>query len=89
MRIPLVALIVALVSTVAAAPARADALTPIVFVHGQQGSAQQWQSNAKRFSGKLKTRRLAAGRYRVRLTAVDAAGNRSAARTIAMRVVRQ
>ncbi|MCC8246133.1 hypothetical protein [Saccharothrix luteola] len=51
MRIPLVALVVALVSTVAAAPAQADALTPIVFVHGQQGSAQQWQSNAKRFSG--------------------------------------
>jgi hypothetical protein len=44
--------------------------------------------NAKRFSGKLGTRRLAVGRYRVRLTAVDAAGNRSAARTIAMRVVR-
>ncbi|ROP35139.1 alpha/beta fold hydrolase [Saccharothrix texasensis] len=51
MRIPLVALVVALVSTVAAAPAQADALAPIVFVHGQQGSAQQWQSNAKRFSG--------------------------------------
>jgi pimeloyl-ACP methyl ester carboxylesterase len=50
MRIPLAALIVALASTVAVAPARADALTPIVFVHGQQGSAQQWQSNAKRFS---------------------------------------
>ncbi len=51
MKLPLVALIAALVSTVAPAPARADALTPIVFVHGQQGSAQQWQSNAKRFSG--------------------------------------
>lgn len=51
MRIPLAALVVALVSTVAAAPAQADAPTPIVFVHGQQGSAQQWQSNAKRFSG--------------------------------------
>lgn len=51
MRIALAALVVALVSTVAAAPAQADPLTPIVFVHGQQGSAQQWQSNAKRFSG--------------------------------------
>jgi hypothetical protein len=45
--------------------------------------------NAKRFSGKLGTRRLAVGRYRVRLTAVDAAGNRSAPKTIAMRVVRR
>ncbi|WP_052583705.1 alpha/beta hydrolase, partial [Saccharomonospora iraqiensis] len=26
------------------------ARTPVIFVHGQQGSAQQWQSNAKRFS---------------------------------------
>ncbi|WP_367128462.1 hypothetical protein [Saccharothrix sp. HUAS TT1] len=51
MRILLVALAVALVSTVAATPAQAQQLTPIVFVHGQQGSAQQWQSNAKRFSG--------------------------------------
>ncbi|MEU4449163.1 hypothetical protein AB0K14_33920 [Actinosynnema sp. NPDC050801] len=50
MRIPLVALIAALVSTVVAAPAQADLPTPVVFVHGQQGSAQQWQSNAKRFS---------------------------------------
>jgi len=24
--------------------------TPVIFVHGQQGSAHQWQSNAKRFS---------------------------------------
>lgn len=28
----------------------ADQRVPVVFVHGQQGSAQQWQSNAKRFS---------------------------------------
>ncbi|MCE7000266.1 hypothetical protein LZG04_36440 [Saccharothrix sp. S26] len=47
------ALTVALASAVTAAPthANAESLTPIVFVHGQQGSAQQWQSNAKRFSG--------------------------------------
>ncbi|PSL57782.1 lipase (class 2) [Saccharothrix carnea] len=51
MRIPLVALITALTATVTAAPAKADVPTPIIFVHGQQGSAQQWQSNAKRFSG--------------------------------------
>ena len=51
MKVPLLALVVALASTVAAVPAGAEPLTPIVFVHGQQGSAQQWQSNAKRFSG--------------------------------------
>src|SRR5688500_4298470 len=44
------ALVLALVATTVA-PAHAAELTPVVFVHGQQGSAQQWQSNAKRFSG--------------------------------------
>ncbi|MGM1062266.1 hypothetical protein [Saccharothrix sp. Mg75] len=48
MRALLIALALAL--TAPAAPAQADPLTPVVFVHGQQGSAQQWQSNAKRFS---------------------------------------
>ncbi|MFD1151758.1 hypothetical protein [Saccharothrix hoggarensis] len=52
MRIAVTTLVLALVSTVAAAPAAsAHGLTAVVFVHGQQGSAQQWQSNAKRFSG--------------------------------------
>jgi pimeloyl-ACP methyl ester carboxylesterase len=41
---------VALSLTAAPAQARTSKLTPVVFVHGQQGSAQQWQSNAKRFS---------------------------------------
>ncbi|MEU7528225.1 hypothetical protein AB0A74_21025 [Saccharothrix sp. NPDC042600] len=45
------ALAVGLLLTLLTVPARADALTPVVFVHGHQGSAQQWQSNAKRFSG--------------------------------------
>ncbi|MBB5802688.1 pimeloyl-ACP methyl ester carboxylesterase [Saccharothrix ecbatanensis] len=43
-------LVLALVATTVT-PAQAAELTPVVFVHGQQGSAQQWQSNAKRFSG--------------------------------------
>ncbi|NUT47870.1 MAG: alpha/beta hydrolase, partial [Saccharothrix sp.] len=52
MKALVVALAVALASaTAAVAPAAAESFTPIVFVHGQQGSAQQWQSNAKRFSG--------------------------------------
>ncbi|MFI9818453.1 alpha/beta fold hydrolase [Saccharothrix variisporea] len=44
-------LVIGLLLTLTAVPAQADVLTPIVFVHGHQGSAQQWQSNAKRFSG--------------------------------------
>ncbi|MET1075183.1 MAG: hypothetical protein ABWY11_21235 [Umezawaea sp.] len=38
------------VSTAVPAAAHPVGFTPVVFVHGQQGSAQQWQSNAKRFS---------------------------------------
>ncbi|MEO6083750.1 MAG: hypothetical protein ABIQ18_11670 [Umezawaea sp.] len=37
-------------ATVPAANASSAGRTPVIFVHGQQGSAQQWQSNAKRFS---------------------------------------
>jgi pimeloyl-ACP methyl ester carboxylesterase len=37
-------------ATAPAADASPAGRTPVVFVHGQQGSAQQWQSNAKRFS---------------------------------------
>jgi pimeloyl-ACP methyl ester carboxylesterase len=44
------AAVVALLLSVLAVPARAETRTPVVFVHGQQGSAQQWQSNAKRFA---------------------------------------
>jgi pimeloyl-ACP methyl ester carboxylesterase len=49
-RFPVLAIAVAVTAAVTAAPAQAEGLTPVVFVHGHQGSAQQWQSNAKRFS---------------------------------------
>ncbi|OLR95518.1 hypothetical protein BJP25_06915 [Actinokineospora bangkokensis] len=55
-RAGVVACLLALVATALTAVAPAGAATapsgfaPVVFVHGQQGSAQQWQSNAKRFS---------------------------------------
>ncbi len=39
-------------------------------------------------TGRVGKRTLPAGRYRLRATATDAAGNRSAARTIALRIVR-
>lgn len=45
------ALVIGLLLALTAVPAQAEVPTPIVFVHGHQGSAQQWQSNAKRFSG--------------------------------------
>ncbi|MEU5658578.1 hypothetical protein ABZ802_23585 [Streptomyces sp. NPDC047737] len=53
-----VALALALAGALAllAAPAHATTaprtgVNPVIFVHGQEGSAQQWQSQAKRFSG--------------------------------------
>ncbi|MFJ8751886.1 hypothetical protein ACIREO_21520 [Streptomyces sp. NPDC102441] len=53
----LLAVFLALVGTLAAPTAPAQAATtpratvnPVIFVHGQEGSAQQWQSQAKRFS---------------------------------------
>ncbi|WP_406465302.1 hypothetical protein OHB07_30760 [Streptomyces sp. NBC_00111] len=56
-RTRLLAVFLALVGTLAAltAPAQAapptrTAVNPVIFVHGQEGSAQQWQSQAKRFS---------------------------------------
>ncbi|WP_299531383.1 hypothetical protein [uncultured Streptomyces sp.] len=60
-RSPLLALFLALFGTLAAltvcaAPATGSAtapraaVNPVIFVHGQEGSAQQWQSQAKRFS---------------------------------------
>lgn len=56
-RTRLLAVFLALVGTLAAltAPTHAAATTraavnPVIFVHGQEGSAQQWQSQAKRFS---------------------------------------
>jgi hypothetical protein len=42
--------------------------------------------NATRLTGKLRTRAARPGRYRMRITATDAAGNRSAPRTARYRV---
>ncbi|MEV7297893.1 hypothetical protein [Streptomyces clavifer] len=54
----LYAVVLALVATLGALtdPTRSEAaprttVNPVIFVHGQQGSAQQWQSQAQRFSG--------------------------------------
>lgn len=56
-RATLLAVFLALVGTLAAlaAPTRAATVpratvNPVIFVHGQEGSAQQWQAQAKRFS---------------------------------------
>jgi pimeloyl-ACP methyl ester carboxylesterase len=48
----LVVLLAAVLAAVTAPPAVASPAVcpPVVFVHGQQGSAQQWQSTAKRLS---------------------------------------
>ena len=43
--------------------------------------------NRMRFSGRLRSRRLAAARYRLRATAIDAAGNRSAPARAAFRIL--
>jgi Ca2+-binding RTX toxin-like protein len=43
--------------------------------------------NAVRFSGRIKGRTLKPGSYRLRVSATDAAGNRSAARTVRFKVV--
>jgi hypothetical protein len=45
-------------------------------------------ANSTRFSGKVRRRRLPAGRYRVTAVATDPAGGRSLARTAAFRIVR-
>ena len=43
--------------------------------------------NVKHFSGKLSGRKLKPRRYRARVTAKDAAGNRSKTKTVSFRVV--
>jgi hypothetical protein len=48
---------------------------------GKQGA------NTVPFSGRVKRRKLATGRYRALVTAVDAAGNRSIARAVSFKVV--
>ena len=45
-------------------------------------------ANSTRFSGKVRGRRLPAGRYRVTAVATDPAGGRSLARKAAFRIVR-
>jgi hypothetical protein len=52
----------------------------------QLGSAG---ANERRFRAKIRTRRLRPGTFEARLRAVDAAGNRSAPKTIGFRVVRR
>ena len=42
---------------------------------------------SKRFSGRMGGRALTPGRYRARLSATDAAGNRSRERSLAFRIV--
>ncbi len=44
--------------------------------------------NAVSFTGRIRGRALTPGRYRMRLVATDAAGNRSTPRTLAFRIVR-
>ena len=44
--------------------------------------------NRVKFTGRIGSRKLAAGRYRMRLSATDGAGNRSAIRTLSFRIVR-
>ncbi|MFG2429508.1 hypothetical protein [Streptomyces sp. NPDC048590] len=46
-----VATLAALTAPTQAATAPRTTVNPVIFVHGQEGSAQQWQSQAKRFSG--------------------------------------
>jgi hypothetical protein len=43
--------------------------------------------NARRFSGKVRGRPLREGRYRARMTAIDAVGNRAGARQVGLRVL--
>ena len=46
-------------------------------------------ANERRFRAKIRARRLRPGTFEARLRAVDAAGNRSAPKTIGFRVVRR
>jgi hypothetical protein len=46
-------------------------------------------SNSFRFRGRLRGRRLKPGRYRLRVTATDAAGNSSPVRYVRFRILRR
>jgi hypothetical protein len=56
---------------------------------GALSQAAQAGGNSRAFSGRFGRRKLAPGRYRATIVAVDRAGNRSAARSLALRVVRR
>ena len=56
---------------------------------GRFAHASTAGANEKRFSGRIGKRALKRGRYRMRLVATDAAGNRSKPRTLKFRVVRR
>ncbi|MCS7480623.1 hypothetical protein ACFFQW_20765 [Umezawaea endophytica] len=76
-RLPLLTALLAVLTAMATAPvavASSAGCTPMVFVHGQQGSAQQWQSNAKRFSSNgFPNRLLHAYEYDTSVATNDAA----------------
>jgi hypothetical protein len=55
---------------------------------GAFAAAGRTGANSTRFSGRLRGRRLPAGRYRVTAMATDPAGGKSLARTAAFRIVR-
>jgi hypothetical protein len=55
----------------------------IVMVNGVPGR------NSTPFSGKVKGRALAAGRYRARIAATDASGKRSPVSTVSFRILRR
>ena len=56
---------------------------------GSFTKASKKGTNRMRFKGRLKGRKLAAGRYRLRVVAIDAAGNRSKAKLVTFRIVRR
>jgi hypothetical protein len=60
--------------------------TRYVLVRGQLSRAGAAGANTVRFMGRLAGRRLRRGRYRLVLTATDAAGNRSASRRVRFRI---
>ena len=61
---------------------RFKALSGSVLVPVQAGRT------TRRFTGRVAGKALAAGSYQLRLGAVDTAGNRSAAKTVAFKIVR-
>jgi hypothetical protein len=58
-----------------------------VAVRGSFSQVAQAGSNGFRFTGRLRGRKLALGRYRLVLAAKDAAGNKSKAKRAKFRIV--